>query len=42
MITRVFWLPFEAWQQANEYGDYCLLGHKGRLNRKIEEMRVVS
>lgn len=41
-ITRIFWLPTESWQQANEYGDYCLLGHKGRLSRKIEEMKLVS
>lgn len=40
MITRIFWLPVESWQLANEYGDYCLLGHRERLSRKIEEMKV--
>jgi len=42
MITRVLWLPWESWQQANVYGDYCLLGNQERLSRKIEEKKVVS
>lgn len=42
MITRVLWFPLESWQKANEYGDYCLLGHKERLSRMIEEKKVVS
>ena len=41
VITRAFWFPGESWQQANVYGDYCLLGHKERLSRKVEEKKVV-
>jgi len=42
VVTRVLWLPSETWRQANKYGDYCLLGNKERLFRKIEERKVVS
>jgi len=41
-ITRIFWLPSESWQRANEYGEYCLLGNKQRLSRVIEEKKVPS
>lgn len=42
MITRILWLPLESWQKANKYGDYCLLGNKERLSRKIEEKKVMT
>jgi len=41
-ITRILWLPSESWQRGNEYGDYCLLGNRERLFRKVEEKKVVS
>ncbi|KAJ3504710.1 hypothetical protein NLJ89_g7791 [Agrocybe chaxingu] len=33
-LTRVFWLPGEAWQSRNEFGDYCLLKNRERVGGK--------
>ncbi|KAL1757275.1 glycosyltransferase family 22 protein [Schizophyllum commune] len=36
LATRALWMPGEVWQRANEYGDYCLLRHGQRVEKKIE------
>ncbi|KAF8910176.1 glycosyltransferase family 22 protein [Gymnopilus junonius] len=38
LLTRMFWLPGEAWQRPNEYGDYCLLRNKDRVRMKEVEV----
>ncbi|KAG5647748.1 hypothetical protein DXG03_008471 [Asterophora parasitica] len=34
LLTRAFWIPGEAWQSNNEFGDYCLLKNKALVNQK--------
>jgi alpha-1,2-mannosyltransferase len=42
LITRVLWIPGSAWQDQNEFGDYCLLknkklmAHKEALHSKVD------
>ncbi|KDR85775.1 hypothetical protein GALMADRAFT_52757 [Galerina marginata CBS 339.88] len=40
-LTRMFWLPGEAWQSGNEYGDYCLLKNIERVKIKEEVARRI-
>jgi len=37
-LTRMFWLPGEAWQKHNEYGEYCLLKNIRRVAKKEAEV----
>ncbi|KAF9454158.1 glycosyltransferase family 22 protein, partial [Macrolepiota fuliginosa MF-IS2] len=39
LLTRTLWLPGEAWQAQNEFGDYCLLKNKVLLKSKQEKVR---
>jgi alpha-1,2-mannosyltransferase len=39
LLTRVLWLPGEAWQAQNEFGDYCLLKNKALVNSKQDKVR---
>ncbi|KAJ7847854.1 glycosyltransferase family 22 protein [Mycena leptocephala] len=34
LLTRTLWLPGEAWQSLNEFGDYCLLKNMDSVARK--------
>ncbi|KAF8215850.1 glycosyltransferase family 22 protein [Mycena galopus ATCC 62051] len=34
LLTRTLWLPGEAWQSLNEFGDYCLLKNKDLVAKK--------
>lgn len=34
LLTRTLWLPGSIWQDANSYGDYCLLKHKKNVAEK--------
>ncbi|KAG6879482.1 hypothetical protein C0992_002205 [Termitomyces sp. T32_za158] len=34
LLTRAFWVPGQAWQKSNEFGDYCLLRNKELVNKK--------
>lgn len=34
VFTRAFWLPGQAWQRYNEFGDYCLLKNKALVAAK--------
>ncbi|KAJ7361402.1 glycosyltransferase family 22 protein [Mycena albidolilacea] len=34
LLTRTLWLPGEAWQTLNEFGDYCLLKNKDLVAKK--------
>lgn len=38
ILTRIFWLPGESWQNRNEFGDYCLLKSWKRVEMK--DMKV--
>jgi alpha-1,2-mannosyltransferase len=38
LLTRTLWMPGEAWQSLNEYGDYCLLKNKERVSRKEKQV----
>lgn len=31
-------MPGEAWQSLNEYGDYCLLKNRDRVNEKEKQV----
>ncbi|CAL1694092.1 unnamed protein product [Somion occarium] len=37
LLTRALWMPGARWQQANEYGEYCLLRHKQNVAKKEKE-----
>ncbi|KAH7886077.1 glycosyltransferase family 22 protein [Phlebopus sp. FC_14] len=37
LLTRTLWLPGSWWQTHNEFGDYCLLKNKERVDRKEEQ-----
>jgi len=37
-LTRMFWLPGEAWQAGNEYGEYCLLRNGKKVSGKEAEV----
>ncbi|KAK7063943.1 mannosyltransferase [Favolaschia claudopus] len=41
LLTRTLWLPGEAWQSLNEFGDYCLLKNKDLVNRKETRVRTM-
>ena len=41
-LTRAFWLPGKAWQSKNEFGDYCLLKNKERVEQKERDVRRSS
>ncbi|KAJ6502660.1 glycosyltransferase family 22 protein [Mycena vulgaris] len=34
LLTRTLWLPGEAWQSLNEFGDYCLLKNRESVAEK--------
>ncbi|KAJ6469635.1 glycosyltransferase family 22 protein [Mycena vitilis] len=34
LLTRTLWLPGEAWQSLNEFGDYCLLRNRDLVAKK--------
>ncbi|KAJ7204337.1 glycosyltransferase family 22 protein [Mycena pura] len=34
LLTRTLWLPGDAWQSLNEFGDYCLLRNRDLVGRK--------
>src|ERR1700733_1198214 len=38
LLTRTLWMPGEAWQSLNEYGDYCLLRNKARISKKEKQV----
>ncbi|KAF5352424.1 hypothetical protein D9756_005928 [Leucocoprinus leucothites] len=49
LLTRALWLPGEAWQLQNEFGDYCILknvalvkGKQERLAAQITAMMVTN
>ena len=35
VLTRMFWLPGETWQNRNEFGDYCLLKNAAKVEKKV-------
>ncbi|KAG6814143.1 hypothetical protein H0H92_002138 [Tricholoma furcatifolium] len=39
LLTRAFWAPGEAWQNNNEFGDYCLLKNKALVTKKEVDIR---
>ncbi|KAG6841767.1 hypothetical protein C0991_007096 [Blastosporella zonata] len=40
LLTRAFWVPGEAWQSNNEFGDYCLLRNKALVTKKETEIKA--
>ncbi|KAJ8473074.1 hypothetical protein ONZ45_g16435 [Pleurotus djamor] len=40
ILTRTLWLPGEKWQSKNEYGDYCLLKNRKRVQEKEEIVKL--
>ncbi|KAG9314095.1 glycosyltransferase family 22 protein [Chiua virens] len=34
LVTRTLWIPGRWWQSKNEYGDYCLLKNRERVDAK--------
>ena len=40
LLTRALWMPGQRWQEANEFGEYCLLRHKKNVARKEKENQV--
>ena len=43
LLTRTFWLPGKRWQSQNEFGDFCLLKNRKRIEQKeIEVARRVG
>ncbi|KAK7686746.1 hypothetical protein QCA50_010346 [Cerrena zonata] len=40
LLTRALWMPGQRWQQANEFGEYCLLRHKQNVARKEKENKL--
>ena len=34
LLTRTLWLPGDAWQSLNEFGDYCLLRNRDLVGKK--------
>jgi len=38
LLTRTLWMPGEAWQRLNEFGDYCLLRNRLLVEDKIQRM----
>jgi alpha-1,2-mannosyltransferase len=43
LITRTFWLPGKTWQSHNEFGDFCLLKNRKRVEQKeIEVARRIG
>ncbi|PFH52224.1 glycosyltransferase family 22 protein [Amanita thiersii Skay4041] len=34
LLTRILWMPGSAWQDQNEFGEYCLLRNKKTMARK--------
>ncbi|KAF8167320.1 glycosyltransferase family 22 protein [Crassisporium funariophilum] len=40
VLTRIFWLPGEIWRSKNEFGDYCLLKNRKRVEEK--EVEIVT
>ncbi|KAJ7269399.1 glycosyltransferase family 22 protein [Mycena haematopus] len=42
LLTRTLWLPGEAWQSLNEFGDYCLLKNKALVAKKEAIIRKRS
>ncbi|KAL4246967.1 Mannosyltransferase [Abortiporus biennis] len=41
LLTRTMWMPGSRWQQANEFGDYCLLRHKQNMAAKEKKLALV-
>lgn len=39
LLTRALWLPGEAWQLQNEFGDYCILKNVALVKGKQERVR---
>ncbi|KAJ7610801.1 glycosyltransferase family 22 protein [Roridomyces roridus] len=39
ILTRTLWFPGQAWQELNEFGDYCLLKNRGLVGQKEARMR---
>ncbi|KAF5385061.1 hypothetical protein D9615_001258 [Tricholomella constricta] len=39
LLTRAFWIPGEAWQRNNEFGDYCLLRNKALVDKKEADVK---
>ncbi|KAF7303187.1 Mannosyltransferase [Mycena kentingensis (nom. inval.)] len=39
LLTRTLWLPGDAWQRLNEYGDYCLLRNRKLVSGKQKVLR---
>ncbi|KXN88819.1 Alpha-1,2-mannosyltransferase alg9 [Leucoagaricus sp. SymC.cos] len=39
LLTRALWLPGEAWQAQNEFGDYCLLRNKALVKSKQKKVK---
>lgn len=37
LLTRALWMPGEAWQSQNEFGDYCLLKNNALVGKKEKE-----
>ncbi|KAJ7109881.1 glycosyltransferase family 22 protein [Mycena epipterygia] len=42
LLTRTLWLPGEAWQSLNAFGDYCLLKNRGLVAKKEAAIRKSS
>ncbi|KAJ3488191.1 hypothetical protein NLI96_g3010 [Meripilus lineatus] len=40
LLTRTLWMPGKRWQEANEYGDYCLLKHRKNVAQKERDYAV--
>jgi alpha-1,2-mannosyltransferase len=39
-LSRTLWMPLDAWESMNEYGDYCLLRNKVLVTRKAEDVKA--
>ncbi|KAJ7459090.1 glycosyltransferase family 22 protein [Mycena galericulata] len=39
LLTRTLWLPGQAWQSLNEFGDYCLLKNRDLVAKKEAVMK---
>ncbi|EIW87002.1 glycosyltransferase family 22 protein [Coniophora puteana RWD-64-598 SS2] len=42
LLTRTLWMPGEAWQSMNQFGDYCLLKNKALVGEKERLAKVAK
>jgi len=42
LLTRTLWMPGEAWQSMNQFGDYCLLKNKALVGEKERLAKIAK